>query len=262
MGIVILTIPGEAKREFANSLYTTTGGKVDLVIIQKPKSYSLFKSLRKLYNRFPLKIFFKEIWYSLLLRLNKDKERKLSYFRERTGLGQNESSYLPKTLFVDSINSLEVIEALREAKPNLLVIWGTGIIKPSIISSAPKVINLHMGFCPHYRGALANQNAVLHKNIKRIGATIHFVEEKVDEGDILTTIAGDHSKPPRELFLDLNDQAERAFVEVAHQLFQGVDLPRTKQNKSRSKNLFLKDWLPSKRYELARYMKQWEEGML
>jgi len=252
MGIVILTTPGNSKKAFVNSLHEATSEKVDLVIIQKPKIKPLVERLKTLYRKTNLKTLLKEIWYSIILRLNNNYKRVLSYFRWTLDTYDDPKPYLPRVLEVNSINDLDVLEELKNLSPELMVIWGSGIIKPSIINTAKKTINLHMGLCPYYRGALANQNALLHNDIRRIGATIHYAEEKVDTGDIITTINADYTKPPQEMFQELNDLAQKTYLDTVIKLFNGEELPRIPQNKSRSKNLLLKDWTPSRRYKLAK----------
>jgi folate-dependent phosphoribosylglycinamide formyltransferase PurN len=261
MGIVIITIPGESKRAFANSLHKITGGNVDLVIIQKPKSnhHSLIDRLKCLYKTVGLRALPMEIWYALLLRLDKSAKNTLEYFREHSEPIFSESGYLPKTMEVVSVNDNEVFEALLKISPNLMVIWGGTIIRPHIIRTAKKAINLHMGLCPYYRGAIANQYAVIRNHPRRIGATIHYAEEKVDSGDILATITADVSKPPRELFRELNDKAEKLYLNIAHRLFMDEDLPRTPQDISQSENFMLKNWTSKMRYGLAQKMVKWEK---
>lgn len=259
MGIVILTIPGDSKREFANALHEATNGKVELVIVQKRRSFPFWKRFKQLSRAGGLKFLIKEVWFGALLRLEPKTEKYLSYFRERSGLESNQTFPPFETMETFSLNNPEVLNKLKAISPDLLVIWGSGIVKPNVIKTAKHAINLHMGFCPFYRGALANQQAVLRRNIKRIGATIHYAEKEVDTGDIIATLLADPTKPPLELFRDLNDRAEKVYLDVATRLSAGEILPRDRQDRSRSENLLLKDWLPSKRYQLAKQMKKWEE---
>lgn len=261
MGIVIITIPGEAKRTFANSLHKITGGNVELVIIQKPKfnHYSLVQRIKRLYNAVGLQALPIEIFYAILLRLNKSATSTLEYFRESSGPVSIEIGYLPKTIETGSANSDEVFKILKKLSPDLIVIWGNTIIKPHIIKTAKRVINLHMGLCPYYRGAIANQYAVISRHPARIGATIHYAEERVDAGDILATIPVDTSKSPRELFRELNDKAEKRYLEVASRLFYGENLPRRPQDIRGSENFLLKNWTPRVRYNLAKQIMKWEK---
>ena len=262
MSIVIITIPGEAKRAFANSLHKLTGEKVRLVIIQKPKPNhrSLFQRVKRLYKAVGLRALPIEIGYAILLRLNESTRKTLEYFRERSGIISSlEPGFIPKTMETLSANSEEVFRTLKALSPDLIVIWGNTIIKPHIIKTARRAINLHMGLCPYYRGAVANQYAVIEHHQARIGATIHYAVEKVDAGDILATITVDTSKPPQPLFRELNDKAERCYLDIASRLSLGEDLPQIPQDMSQGKNFILKNWTPKTRYNLARQIRKWEE---
>ena len=262
MGIVIITIPGEAKRAFVNSLHKITGEKVDLVVIHKPKPNhnSLFQRIKRLYKSVGLRALPTEIGYAILLRLDKSTRRTLEYFRERSGIiFSSEPGYIPKTMETLSVNSEEVFKTLSALSPDLIVIWGDTIIKPHIVKTAKRAINLHMGLCPYYRGAIANQYAVIEHHLTEIGATIHYAEEKVDSGDILSTITVDTSKPPQALFRELNDRAEERYLDIASRLFAGENLPQRPQDMSQGKNFILKNWTPKTRYNLARQIRKWEE---
>lgn len=248
MSIVFITVPGDEKRMFANALHKKTGGNVKLVIIQKPKRLSLPKRIKRLYDRTGWLNLPREFWYALLLRLDGAK-RVLEYFRKYTISGP--TKYVPKYIEVDSVNSDEVYKIIQEISPKLLVIWGNTILDSRILKTANSSINLHMGYCPIYRGALANQNAVLQDDFEHIGATIHYAKEKVDSGDILAILSADLSKPPKEMFRDLNDKVVSLYIEVAKKIYAGEKMPAKSQDISGSKNLFLKHWVPSVRYAVG-----------
>lgn len=260
MSIVVITIPGEAKRVFVNSLHKLTGEKVSLVVIQKrkPNRNSIINRLVRLYRTVGLRALPREIWYAILLRLNGER-RVLEYFRARSEFKSTEVGYLPKTIETLSVNSDEVFEILRKLSPDLMVIWGSTIIKPHIVKTAKRAINLHMGLCPYYRGAIANQHAVMRRHPTRIGATIHYAEEKVDAGNILETINVDILKSPRELFRELNNKAEERYLDIAHRLFRNETISSRPQDITGSENFLLKNWIPSVRYNLAKQIMKWEK---
>ena len=246
MSIVFVTVPGDEKRMFANALHEKTKGNVRLVIIQKPRQkQSFLKRLKRLHNKVAWYSFPKEFWYALLLRVNGAK-RALKYFREFTVSGQQK--YIPEFLEVDSVNSDEVYEIIKTISPKLLVIWGNTILAPRLLDTAEKSINLHMGLCPFYVGALANQHAVLLEDFSHIGATIHYAKEEVDSGDIIATISADQTKPPKEMFRDLNNQIISLFLDISVKIFAGDNVPAIPQNISQSKKLLLRQWVPSIRY--------------
>lgn len=255
MSIVVITIPGSAKEAFVTRLNQETKGKVELVLVQKwkPDSYgSLLKRLSK-------KGFFhllEELWCALLLRLLPATRNTLNYFREGNLIPKN--IHTPKTIVVSDINSDEVFTMLKKISPDLLVVWGSKILAPRLIGTAKRAVNLHMGRCPYYRGTLANQLAVLENDRAHIGATVHYVEEHVDAGPILTVIQPDLSRPPRALFRDLNDRAQAAYIDIVSRLVRGENMQSIPQDGAKGKNLLMREWTPYVRYHVAREMRRWE----
>src|SRR3989344_5554433 len=207
MGIVIITIPGEDKKIFANSLHKITGGQVDLVVIQKPRPNhaSLIERLKRLYKSVGFWALPREIFYAILLRADESLKTALGYFRERS-VQISESGYLPKILETVSINRDDVYKILKELSPDLMVIWGSAIVRPHIFA----------------------------------------------------TIKANLSKSPRDLFCELNDEAERQYLDIAKRLFFGESLSSQPQDISLGENFLLKHWTPQTRYKLARQILKWE----
>lgn len=257
MSIVFITVTGDAQRAFANALHKKTGGGVSLVILQKPKRLSLLSRFQRFYIAAGWRGFLKECWYGILLRLSKKTQRALGYFQRHSA--EDAGDFLSPVHEVVSINSDEVREFLQKLSPELLVIWGGAVLKPYILKTAKRAINLHMGLAPYYRGAVANQFAVLRGDTSRIGATIHYAEEKVDAGAILATITADATKSPRELFRDLNDRARERYLEIAVRLFRREDVSAEIQDISRGELFRLRDWRREIRYKLGKKILQWEK---
>ena len=86
---------------------------------------------------------------------------------------------------VESINDLSVIEVLRQANPELVVVLGTSIIKEPVLAAAPCFVNLHAGITPLYRGSHGQFWAVLNRDFDNLGTTLHFVDKGIDTGAIL-----------------------------------------------------------------------------
>ena len=77
-------------------------------------------------------------------------------------------------------------ELLEEYKPDLLVLGGTRIIKPSILGiPSLGTINSHPGLLPRLRGS-ASVGWALYKDLPQ-GATTHFVDPEIDTGDIIVS---------------------------------------------------------------------------
>ncbi len=81
----------------------------------------------------------------------------------------------------------KVLEELKKIKPDLNVVVAYGQLIPSSIIFLPlyKSINLHFSLLPKYRGASPVQWAILNGE-ETTGVTIFELNEKLDEGDILT----------------------------------------------------------------------------
>lgn len=81
----------------------------------------------------------------------------------------------------------EVREILAQYNVDLIVMARfMQILSPSFIYSwRHKIINIHHGFLPAFKGAKPYHQA-WHKGVKIIGATAHFANEHLDQGPIIT----------------------------------------------------------------------------
>ncbi|MCP2520023.1 methionyl-tRNA formyltransferase [SCandidatus Aminicenantes bacterium Aminicenantia_JdfR_composite] len=81
----------------------------------------------------------------------------------------------------------KALEKIKEVNPELIVVVAYGqIIPPSIIYYPPfGAINVHFSLLPKYRGAAPVQWAILNGE-RKTGVTIFKLNEKMDEGDILS----------------------------------------------------------------------------
>jgi methionyl-tRNA formyltransferase len=78
-------------------------------------------------------------------------------------------------------------ERLRAARADIFVVVAYGQILPREIIDIPphKTVNLHFSLLPRYRGAAPIQGTLLNGET-RTGVTISRLNERMDEGDILT----------------------------------------------------------------------------
>tara|TARA_R100001369_G_scaffold29172_4_gene52549 strand:- start:27037 stop:27639 length:603 start_codon:yes stop_codon:yes gene_type:complete len=88
-------------------------------------------------------------------------------------------------------NTNEVLHILEDTQPDLIVLAGFLWLFPtSILQKFPKkVINLHPALLPKFggKGMYGNNvhQAVLDEDEKETGITIHYVNEKYDEGQVI-----------------------------------------------------------------------------
>ena len=83
-------------------------------------------------------------------------------------------------------NSDAVRHRLVAAAPDAVLLFGTSIIRrPLLEAFSGRVINLHLGLSPWYRGSATNFWPLVNRQPELVGATIHVAEPKVDAGPIL-----------------------------------------------------------------------------
>ena len=101
---------------------------------------------------------------------------------------------------VDDLNSFESISIMQEYDPDLIVSFGIPIISKKIISLAKfGAINLHGGISPHYKGGNTIFWALYNNEPEMAGATIHYMEKKVDSGAIIAQIYPSIKKNDNEI---------------------------------------------------------------
>ena len=84
----------------------------------------------------------------------------------------------------------ELFSKLKEENPNLIVLAGfLQVISKEIVDFFEnKIINIHPSLIPSFCGdvyGIKVHEAVLKKGVKLTGATVHFVNEKADDGPII-----------------------------------------------------------------------------
>ena len=153
--------------------------KVDIVIIATKKSFrNILKELKKysllyLFQKTLKKIFFK-VFLSFRLYYNKK------------GYKKENGKKNGRVFIVKNQNSKKCENILKDIKTDLLVLFGTGIIKKHILD-IPKFgcIGTHYGMLPKYRGMNVTEWAVFYGDL--VGISIFFVNEKIDTGNIIAT---------------------------------------------------------------------------
>lgn len=89
---------------------------------------------------------------------------------------------------VEGVNSPKSLSILRELKPDLLLVFGTGIVREQVLSTAQQlVLNMHTGLSPDYRGAACAFWPLHNAELDKLGATVHECTNEVDGGKIFGT---------------------------------------------------------------------------
>lgn len=93
---------------------------------------------------------------------------------------------LAPTLETDSANDGASVRRLAEARPDLILVFGTGRLSPEVIRIGPEaILNLHGGDPEEYRGLDTHLWAIYHGDFSGLVTTLHRVNEGLDDGDIV-----------------------------------------------------------------------------
>ncbi len=93
-----------------------------------------------------------------------------------------------KRAVVSSHNGAECEQLLDTDKPDVIVVYGTRIIRENIFSRARIVtLNMHTGLSPYYRGDSTLFWPVYYDDPEHLGVTVHKLAASVDGGDIIYT---------------------------------------------------------------------------
>ncbi len=86
-------------------------------------------------------------------------------------------------------NAEDVFEWVQGLEPEYVVLYGTSIIKPPLLTTYEgRMINIHLGLSPYYRGTGTNFWPLVERKPECVGATIHLAVLSVDAGAILAQV--------------------------------------------------------------------------
>jgi phosphoribosylglycinamide formyltransferase-1 len=127
------------------------------------------------------------------------------------------NAYLPPGQFrtrLEPASEMELVRMLRDAGVELVALAGfMRVLKAPMLEAFPRrIINIHPSLLPKFTGLEAWKQA-LEAGETVTGCTVHYVDEKIDHGDIIAQ---------REVQILPNDSAEtlHARIQLAeHQLY-------------------------------------------
>ena len=86
----------------------------------------------------------------------------------------------------NNINEEENIEMIKQLNPRLIVVHSIELLRDKIISCFPnRILNLHAGLSPYYRGGGTNVFPFYNNELEYIGMTIHYIDSGIDSGGII-----------------------------------------------------------------------------
>ncbi len=83
-------------------------------------------------------------------------------------------------------STIECLEIMQQINPDLIMVYGTTIIKGELIRLFKrKIINLHLGLSPYYRGSGTNFFPFANNQPEYAGATFLYLDNGIDTGEII-----------------------------------------------------------------------------
>ena len=128
------------------------------------------------------------------VKLKKPLEKK--YFKERKKyekkyfFKKNQNTH--KQYEIGFISTNKCMNEIKKIKPDLIVVYGSSVIKGKIIKEfKKKIINVHLGLSPYYRGSGTNIFPFINKELQYLGATFMYLDLGIDTGKIIHQIKPD-----------------------------------------------------------------------
>ena len=103
-------------------------------------------------------------------------------------------------------------------RPDVVLVFGTGILRQPLLSAFDgRIINIHLGLSPYYRGAGTNFWPLVNREPEYVGATIHYLDAGIDTGPIIS-----HARPSIERGDGPHDLGNKTIVAAAPALMRAA----------------------------------------
>lgn len=162
---------------------------------------------------------------------------------------------------VPSHNSEACRKIIENAKPDVIVVYGTAIIHEPIFSLAQKItLNMHTGLSPYYRGDSTLFWPVYYNEPDKLGVTVHELVASVDGGDIAATgrVHYESGDSEADLFAKGVKTGTSLYLDVVGKALAGT-LNCTAQNLALGREFSWRDRTVEAERQVLAQLKQWED---
>ena len=98
----------------------------------------------------------------------------------------------PMKIEKGDINSESIVAEIESSKADLLICYGSSLIKSSLLSTFNgRFLNAHLGLSPYYRGSGTNVWPLINQEPHMVGVTFMHIDEGIDTGEIIHQIRAD-----------------------------------------------------------------------
>lgn len=89
------------------------------------------------------------------------------------------------------LNSEHTAAFFEAARVDVILVYGTNLIRPPLLERfSGRMVNMHLGLSPYYRGTATNFYPLLNEEPEYVGVTIHLIDPGIDSGQIIA-----HARP-------------------------------------------------------------------
>ena len=166
-------------------------------------------------------------------KLHYDQDRSSdSYLLDMLNISPISNAEMSDLKIVSDINSEESIQALQNYSPDLIIVYGSKLLKGAWLKIAKfGVLNFHYGFLPFYRSGNSTKFACLLEDYNNIGGTIHYIDKGVDTGPIVSQFKVDPRgfKTINELTAAVYKKGIRHLIECVNNISKTRQKPRAKR---------------------------------
>lgn len=125
-------------------------------------------------------------------------------------------------------------ERILEVKPDIIITCAYGQIIPKVLLDLPRLgcINVHASLLPKLRGGAPLHHAII-DGLDKTGVTIMYMDEAMDTGDIISTVAYDikSSDTTEDIHDTLRELGAKLLIETLPSIITGTNR-RIKQNET------------------------------
>lgn len=170
----------------------------------------------------------------LIIIANLDDEGKESWHESLVACAiKNNIPVLKKT----KINSSNTINTIKKLSPEIIFcIGGTQLIPEAVLKIPPQgTINIHPALLPKYRGRYSTPHALFNGE-KKTGVTMHFMDEKLDSGPIISQkiIPINKTDTAKSLYDKFTDIGEALFIQFLSDWLKGKKISKKPQNEKKA----------------------------
>lgn len=167
-------------------------------------------------------------------------QSEIDFFSDYIGNCVDESN--PKLIRKGSINDQAIVNEIVEMNPDLLVCYGSSLIKSDLLTKfQERFLNVHLGLSPYYRGSGTNVWPLINNEPELVGATFMYIDAGIDTGKIIHQIRGDIflGDSPHTIGNRLIKKMTSAYAEI---ICNFIDLKSEKQPESEGRLYFQRDF--------------------